>query len=1094
MKPFFFLFFAGFLSCSAIFGKVGENRMAEPVGFRENKGQLEDQYHQSRKDILYYGSSNRMSYYLKQDGISYQLYKRDLKSEAVTVQRVDIKWLGTNMNAVIDANNVIGNLENFYNTPVGTEVLNIRKFETVLYKNIYSGIDVKYYHENSSLKYDYIVKPYADYKRIAFKVDGADKVFLNKDGTLTIKTPSGNVTEGKPIAFQDEDTLSANWVLQNNIVSIEVDEYDKSKELVIDPLVFGWDYTLSFSTSASLTAAIYDQVNDYWGNTYLAGYDYTGGVEHGLIKKLNNNGTEVWSASISATAIAATGCSMDKTNMYLYVTGVCDGFLNATIITSGAHQTVFGGGTKDAFLIKYDTAGNKLWATYYGGSGLETNMKCASDGFNNVYLTGATSSPNNISSGTVYQNSIMGLMDGFVVKFDSTGHRIWGSYYGGYNDDYIYDCKTGGDKLYICGATSSLSNIATSTSFQPAVSGLYGNGFLSCLDSSCALVWGTYYGGDSTDARGCRLDSGGNVYICGSTKSNQNISTGSTYQPVYSGALDGYLAKFDNAGTRLWGTYIGGAHRDAAMDVAIGKNGNLYVAGNTYSFSGIMATPYAYNPFKDSTAANFGQNGYLIELDANGQQKLWGTYLNACRYVFSCSSDTNDNVYVSGDKGQPSLSIAGYLAKFSVCNVSPVTIASNATSFCAGATVQLTSPVNPGVSKQWYRNDTAIAGAVNTFYNATLAGNYVLVWNGCPTSTSNMISLVELPSPSTVVTKNDVPCYNAPVGSITVTASGGVPPYSYIWANSTNTASSLSNLTAGTYTVTTSGANNCTKTDVVTINQMSNTPPSNPLAEICVVTVDTVTGKNLVVWEKQGNVRAEKYNLYRMSSMGNPYTLVATIPADQLSVYQDNTSLPSQEYYLYKIAEVDSCGYENPMSAYHKTIYLSASVANNGAVNLNWNFYEGKSYSSHYIMKSVNGGPFTMLNQVASSVNSYTDNSAPAGNVSYRIDIDLPQSCNPQKATALSRISSNYVTLDPLISAELNQERIRIIPNPATDVVSIVGAIPARITLNDIVGKLWCKNENADKLDLSQLPPGVYIMKLYDKDGRFYYQQKIIKK
>lgn len=104
--------------------------------------------------------------------------------------------------------------------------------------------------------------------------------------------------------------------------------------------------------------------------------------------------------------------------------------------TSSSAGIAFGGfqnslgGLRDAFLVKFNSAGNRIWGTYYGGSQHEDAEDVTTDRQGNVYLVGGTRSPTGMAfSG--FQNSLSSQDDAFIVKFDSNGSRIWGSYYGG---------------------------------------------------------------------------------------------------------------------------------------------------------------------------------------------------------------------------------------------------------------------------------------------------------------------------------------------------------------------------------------------------------------------------------------------------------------------------------------------------------------------------------------------------------------------------------------------------------------------------------------------------------------------------------------
>ena len=95
------------------------------------------------------------------------------------------------------------------------------------------------------------------------------------------------------------------------------------------------------------------------------------------------------------------------------------------IASGGAFQTVYGGGFSDAYLVKFDAAGNRIWATYYGGTDEDYGRSVATDVAGNVYLIGFTASIAGIPTGGAFQTALNGMYDAFLVKFDATGNRFF---------------------------------------------------------------------------------------------------------------------------------------------------------------------------------------------------------------------------------------------------------------------------------------------------------------------------------------------------------------------------------------------------------------------------------------------------------------------------------------------------------------------------------------------------------------------------------------------------------------------------------------------------------------------------------------------
>ena len=164
-------------------------------------------------------------------------------------------------------------------------------------------------------------------------------------------------------------------------------------------------------------------------------------------------------------------CATDASgNIYL------SGYTNSTsgIATTGAHQTTYGG-NYDAFLVKFNSSGVRQWGTYYGGTNDDNGYSCATDASGNIYLSGYTRSTSGIATTGAHQTTYGGRFDAFLVKFNSSGVRQWGTYYGGTSDDNGYSCATDASgNIYLSGHTRSTSGIATTGAHQTT----YGGGIL----------------------------------------------------------------------------------------------------------------------------------------------------------------------------------------------------------------------------------------------------------------------------------------------------------------------------------------------------------------------------------------------------------------------------------------------------------------------------------------------------------------------------------------------------------------------------------------------------------------------------------------
>jgi hypothetical protein len=329
---------------------------------------------------------------------------------------------------------------------------------------------------------------------------------------------------------------------------------------------------------------------------------------------------------------------------------------NSDIATAGAHQTVYAGGPivfgtggYDAFLVKFNSSGVRQWATYYGGSEYDKGISCAIDATGNVYMVGETSSTSGIATAGAHETTVN---EGFLVKFNSSGVRQWGTYIEGTSNACNTDAS---GNIYIVGLTNSTSGIATAGAHQTVMSGS-GDAFLVKFNSSGVKQWGTYFGGPYTLASGmetglsCATDALGNVYMTGHTPSTSGIATAGAHQTIYGGSsTDAFLVKFNSSGVIQWGTYYGGEGVDIGYSCATDASGNVYMAGDAQQ-QNLPASGISTIGAHQSAYGGGYSDGFLVKFDSNGLRQ-WGTYYGGSLLdvSFSCATDASGNVYMSGE-------------------------------------------------------------------------------------------------------------------------------------------------------------------------------------------------------------------------------------------------------------------------------------------------------------------------------------------------------------------------------------------------------------------------------------------------------------
>jgi hypothetical protein len=649
--------------------KNAQNMMQKSSwAFEENKGQVTGA---DGKNVKFVFKDGNLSMFLMQTGIAYQFHKitypegykpldkfasieehekmEKLQSQIKTeTYRMDVILEDANSNPKISTKGKSNDYIQYYNL----NALDVRSYQKVTYYEVYPNIDwVVYINKNAGInepkvKYDFIVHPGGDPSKIKLKTEWVEELTSNADGSITLNNKMGSVTEQPPVSFQDGKTIETNFVVNKETISFYLENFDKSKDIIIDPgLVWATYYGGAGDESAH--CAVYGS-----GNVYLVGHTnstigiasgghqntFGGGSSDAFLVKFNSAGIRQWATYYGGSGQdIAHYCAVDSSgNVYLA------GYTGSTIgIASGGHQNTLGGGSLDAFLVKFNSGGIRQWATYYGGSSTDYGRSCAVDGSGNVYLAGQTISTSGIASGG-HQDTLGGSSsDAFLVKFNSAGIRQWATYYGGSGLDAGYSCAVDGSgNVYLTGYTGSAIGIASG-----GHQNTYGSGndaFLVKFNSAGVRQWATYYGESVSDnGYSCTVDGSGNVYLAGETRSTSDIASGG-HQNTIGGSWDAFLVKFNSAGVRQWATYYGGSGNDYAYYCVVDGSGNVYLLGQTASTSGIASGGH-----QNTFGGQF--DAFLVKFNSAGVRQ-WGTYYGGSGHdiAHSCALDGSGSVYLAG--------------------------------------------------------------------------------------------------------------------------------------------------------------------------------------------------------------------------------------------------------------------------------------------------------------------------------------------------------------------------------------------------------------------------------------------------------------
>jgi hypothetical protein len=271
-----------------------------------------------------------------------------------------------------------------------------------------------------------------------------------------------------------------------------------------------------------------------------------GGGADAFVTKLNPTGTAlIYSTYLGGIAEDdGFAIAVDSTGN-AYLTGDTTSANFPT--TAGAFQTTRPGGF-DAFVTKLSADGSALvYSTYVGGSLEDDGGSIAVDAAHNAYLTGDTTSTNFPTTPGAFQTTLAGGFDAVVTELNSTGSAlVYSSYLGGSLDDFGTGiAMDSAGNAYLAGDTLSANFPTTADAFQTALAGSNDSFLTEFNPDGTALVHSSYLGGGLDDfAFGITLDSLGNPYLAGATRSANFPTTTGAFQTTLNGTEDGFVSKF----------------------------------------------------------------------------------------------------------------------------------------------------------------------------------------------------------------------------------------------------------------------------------------------------------------------------------------------------------------------------------------------------------------------------------------------------------------------------------------------------------------------------------------------------------------------
>jgi hypothetical protein len=332
---------------------------------------------------------------------------------------------------------------------------------------------------------------------------------------------------------------------------------------------------------------------------------------------------------------------------YIYVPGYFWGEVDFDPGTGVDIHTAIG--ESDAFLSKFDSNGNFVWAKTWGGPSTEYPFGIAVDGSGNIYVTGNFWDEVDFDPGDDVDNHASnGWADAFLSKFDSNGNFMWAKTWGGGKDDGAYNVAVDGSgNVLVTGTFLDDVDFDPGSGVDIHVSNGSEEAFLNKFDSNGNFVWAKTWGGESQDySLGVAMDESGNGYATGCFFEEVDFDPGSGVDNhISNGSTDAFLSKFDSEGNFVWAKTWGGKDDDMPQEVAVDMLDNLFVTG--FFFEGEVD----FDPGSgvDIHISNGWSDAFISKFDSNGNflwAKTWGGVDDD--YAYGVDVDSADNVLVTG--------------------------------------------------------------------------------------------------------------------------------------------------------------------------------------------------------------------------------------------------------------------------------------------------------------------------------------------------------------------------------------------------------------------------------------------------------------
>jgi hypothetical protein len=613
-----------------------------PLGFEANRGQ-------SDRRVRFLSRGSGYGVFVTQREVVLALGK---PGDAAVLRMVPV---GASPHARLTAS---ARLSRNVNYLVGRRRAHVRRdvasYGRVTYEGIYRGVDLVLRGNQRALEYDFVVAPGAVPETINLRFDGARSLSIADDGALVIKTPAGEVRHRRPVVYQerhgDRRQIPGAFTLRGNRVGFRVGDYDRSRPLVIDPVI-EYSTFLGGTTSYDLAQAL---ALGRDGSAYVAGLTFAADFP-------------TTAGAFDADGHGPTPCAPAEN----------PGFQPPPVEQCRS----------DAFVTKLDPKGTDLvYSTFLGGAQSDRIQDIDVDAAGAAYVTGGTDSddfpttPGAVDRTAAGERRVIGVglvvfPESFLTKLSPDGSRLeYSTLLGGGDADEGTGVKIGkGGDAYVTGHTYSADYPTTAGAFDVglntpgAPSRVCSDIFVTKVGATgSTLGYSTLIGGNRLEfSFGLDVDDDGAAYVTGDSTSDDAPTTPGAFQQrpehVREGAAEpdcsAPLEQFEEAdplvvkvapdGSALdYATYFGGSGHEHGTGIAV-QNGSAYVVGHTNS-PDFPTTDGAFDRKAKGTATLF--DGFAAKVAPAGDRLEYSTLLAGAGddWVFDVDVDERGSAYLTG--------------------------------------------------------------------------------------------------------------------------------------------------------------------------------------------------------------------------------------------------------------------------------------------------------------------------------------------------------------------------------------------------------------------------------------------------------------